>query len=194
MNERNEGDGMDNWGEDNDEEESGDDNSDDEEIDGDDDNYDDVDDSENSEISDEEEEESGYKIDVEKFIHTFHNGDYDAEIDSKLSLDRSPWHGPARPTQSSYNKPDNWRERNRIGLERVKEQLQSCIDHMSHDASFNLDLRHNNRWYQLRDNEEPIVWHEPILDEYWDKVEGIINQRRQLGRVAKIRNIHNENV
>jgi hypothetical protein len=89
MNERNEGDGMDNWGEDNDEEESGDDNSDDEEIDGDDDNYDDVDDSENSESDEEEEEEkSGEKIDVEKFIHTFHNGDYDAEIDNELSTDR----------------------------------------------------------------------------------------------------------
>jgi hypothetical protein len=71
---------------------------------------------------------------------------------------------------------------------------KSDSNSFSHDASFNLDLRHNNRWYQLRDNEEPIVWHEPILDEYWDKVEGIINQRRQLGRVAKIRDIHIENV
>jgi hypothetical protein len=190
MNERNQGDDMDNWGEDNDEEESGDDDS-DEEIDDDDNNYGDVDDSENSEISDEEEEESGYKIDVEKFIHTFHNGDYDAEIDSKLSLDRSPWHGPARPTQSSYNKPDNWRERNRIGLERVKEQLQICIDHMLHGASFNLDLRHNDRWYQLRDNEEPIVWNESILDEYWNKLGDALSGNEL---VTEIEGIHIENV
>jgi hypothetical protein len=124
MNERNEGDDMDNWGEDNDEEESGDNDSDDEEIDGDDDdnNDDDEDDSEDNE-SDEEETSDDETIDIhiedeilEKFICTFHNGDYDAEIDDKLSSDRSPWHGPARPTQASYNKPDNWRERNRIGL------------------------------------------------------------------------------
>jgi hypothetical protein len=53
------------------------------------------------------------EVTVEIFVCTFHNGDYDTEIDDKLSLDRSPWHGPARPTQASYNKPDNWRERNR---------------------------------------------------------------------------------
>jgi hypothetical protein len=34
----------------------------------------------------------------------------------------------ARPTQASYNKPDNWVERNRIGLERVKQQLQDCLN------------------------------------------------------------------
>jgi hypothetical protein len=126
MNERNEGDDMDNWGEDN----EGSDDSDDEEIDDDDDyddnNYDDEDDSEDSESDEEESDDDGVEDEIflEKFICTFHNGDYDAEIEDKLSLDRSPWHGPARPTQASYNKPDNWRERNRIGLEKVKRQLQ----------------------------------------------------------------------
>jgi hypothetical protein len=128
MSESNEGDDMDNWGEDNDEEESGDNDS-DEEIDDDDDddnNYDDEDDSEDSESDEEESDDDGVedKIFLEQFILTFHYGDYDAEIDDKLSLDRSPWHSPARPTQASYNKPDNWRERNRIGLEEVKRQLQ----------------------------------------------------------------------
>ncbi len=127
MSESNEGDDMDNWGEDN----EGSDDSDDEEIDDDDDyddnNYDDEDDSEDSESDEEEsDDDDGVEDEIflEKFICTFHNGDYDAEIEDKLSLDRSPWHGPARPTQASYNKPDNWRERNRIGLEEVKRQLQ----------------------------------------------------------------------
>ena len=26
------------------------------------------------------------------------------------------------------------------------------------------------------DNEEPIVWHEPILDEYWNRLEAKMNQ------------------
>jgi hypothetical protein len=57
----------------------------------------------------------------------------------------------------------------------VKEQLQTCIDSVKHDTSFNLELEHDN--YHDRD-EEPIVWHEPILDEYWDqldaKMDGLI--------------------
>jgi hypothetical protein len=40
----------------------------------------------------------------------------------------------------------------------VKSLLQTCIDSVSHDTNFNLELEH----YHDRD-EEPIVWHEPIL-------------------------------
>jgi len=64
---------------------------------------------------------------VETFIRTFHNGDYDVELVKALCYDRGLTL-PVRPTQASYNKPDNWIERNRIGLEEVKEQLQTCID------------------------------------------------------------------
>jgi hypothetical protein len=39
---------------------------------------------------------------------------------------------------------------------------------VSHDTSFNLELEHDN--YHDRD-EEPIVWHELILDEYWDQLD-----------------------
>jgi hypothetical protein len=36
-------------------------------------------------------------------------------------------------------------------------------------------LVHNTRWHQqLMNNEEPIVWHEPILDEYWNQLEEAI--------------------
>ena len=106
---------------------------------------------------------------MEAFIRTFHNGNYDIQFEAALSFDRSE-NGtlPDRFTQASYNKPDNWRERNRIGLERVKAQLQTCIDSVSHDTSFNVELEHNR---YLDQDEEPIVWHEPILDRYWDRLE-----------------------
>jgi hypothetical protein len=65
---------------------------------------------------------------VHKFIRTFSNGDYDQEFDDALSSDRSAVVPNTRPTQASYNKPDDWVERNRIGLGKVKEQLQNCID------------------------------------------------------------------
>jgi hypothetical protein len=43
---------------------------------------------------------------VEKFVRNFSNGDYDAEFDDALGLDRSvPL--SAHPTQASYNKPDD---------------------------------------------------------------------------------------
>jgi hypothetical protein len=181
------------WGEDNEEEESDDDDSDDEEIDDDDDddddNYNDEDDSEDSKSDDEEsDDDDGVEDEIflEKFIRTFHNGDYDAEIDDKLSLDRSPWHGPARP-QASYNKPDNWRERNRIGLEKVKRQLQSCIHSVSHGTSVRLQLIHNgSRFYQLVDNEEPIVWNEAILDEHWDQLEDALSGNELVTNICGI--------
>jgi hypothetical protein len=65
---------------------------------------------------------------------------------------------------------------------------------MTHDAHFNLDLIHNSYGHQLMDNEMPIVWHEPILDEYWDQLEANIDWVRQLGRIAKVDGIHIENV
>ena len=70
-------------------------------------------------IESEEEEEDDNKI-AHKFIRTFSNGYYDQEFDDALISDRSriSW---ARPTtQASYNKPDNWIDRNQIGLEKVK--------------------------------------------------------------------------
>ena len=127
---------------------------------------------------------------VEAFIRTFHNGDYDVELDNALCYDRGLTL-PVRPTQASYNKPDNWVERNRIGLEEVKEQLQTCIESVSHDTSFNLDLRHNSSGIQLMDNEEPIVWHESILDEYWNQLDA---KMKQLCIVRQIRHIKIMNV
>ena len=70
-----------------------------------------------------DDEEINYEI-VEKFIRTFHNCDLDDEIEAAFSFDRGATL-PVRHTQASYHKPDNWRERNRIGLEKVKEQLEN---------------------------------------------------------------------
>jgi hypothetical protein len=85
----------------------------------DDDDDDEEDESVDSIESEEEEEEDDNKI-AHKFIRTFSNGYYDQEFDDALISDRSriSW---ARPTtQASYNKPDNWIDRNQIGLEKVK--------------------------------------------------------------------------
>ena len=146
--------------------------------DNDDDNYDDDDeDDDDKDDEDEEDSESDENIgsddkdiisSIEKFIRNFHNGDYNKELDDKLIHDQSviPL---AQHTQTSYNKPDNWVERNRIGLEKVKEQLETCTYDLienrhtvSHYKSFECELTHNGRM----DNEAPIVWHEPILDRY----------------------------
>jgi hypothetical protein len=79
------------------------------------------DDDEDDNNDDDDEETIEDKV-TDKFILTFTNGNYDTEFDNELSTDRGIIVS-ARPTQVSYNKPDDWRERNRIGLERVKEQL-----------------------------------------------------------------------
>jgi len=66
---------------------------------------------------------------VDKFIRTFSNGDYDTEFDNALCVDRRPTAATrTQPTQAAYNKPDNWVERNRIGLTKAKQQLQAYID------------------------------------------------------------------
>jgi hypothetical protein len=189
--------GMDNIDDDDEEEEEIDDES----GEGDDmgDLGDDDDDVEEGDDADDDEDSSGSDDDVvieesvHKFMRTFHNGDYDQEFDDALSSDRSAVVPSTRPTQASYNKPDNWRQRNRIGLTNLKRQLQSCIDSgTDHSQSFNLRLRHNSIYVQqqlLMDNEEPIVWHEPVLNEYWDE---FYDQMRQ--QVTMIKGIHIENV
>jgi hypothetical protein len=102
---------------------------------------------------------------------------------------------PVRATQASYNKPDNWRDRNRIGLEQVKEQLQSCIYNVLNSESFFMNLTHNGFGDHLMDNEEPIVWHEPVLNECWEKIEAEIDWRKQLlEEVTDIGDVHISNV
>jgi hypothetical protein len=73
-------------------------------------------------------------------------------------------------------------------LEEVIQRLQSCIDSVTRDNSFNLELTHNvnSLWDQLMDNEGPIVWHEPILDEYWGRLEAEIDRRKRLDNVTTV--------
>ena len=161
--------------------------------------HDDDDDDDND---DNDEEDTGsvneeILVPLEEFMHTFHNGVYDQEFDNALSFDRGAISPDIRPTQESYNKPDNWRERNRIGLTNLKRQLQDCIDSVTPDLSDSFDLRLDRninlrliRGQQLlMDNEEPIVWHEPVLDEYWNKLEAKI-----FLRASKIKRMYIENV
>jgi hypothetical protein len=136
---------------------------------------DDDDDDDNDRESESDEEIDEDEI-LEAFLHTFHKGDYDKEFDDALCLDRSLL-PPAQSTQASYHKPDNWGERNRIGLEEVQRQLRSCIGSVSLFNSLELKLSHNGYGDQLMDNEEPIVWHESILEHYWDQLEAKINEQ-----------------
>ena len=56
-------------------------------------------------VGDDEEKEEEMKMKdeiVDKFIRNFHNGNYDVELDDKLSSDRGTIK-TARPTQASYN-------------------------------------------------------------------------------------------
>ena len=55
-------------------------------------------------------------------------------------------------------------------------------------------LTHNIYEGQLIDNEEPIVWHEPILDRNWDVLEAEIDRMRLLDRVTDIIGIQITNV
>jgi hypothetical protein len=150
-----------------------------------------VDDDNNN--NDEDDEEKIEDKVMDKFILTFTTGDYDNEFDDELSTDRGVTL-PVRPTQASYNKPDNWRERNRIGLENVKAQLQNCITSATDDQSFELELTHNRIGDQLEDNEEPIVWHDSVLDEYWNHFEAKIDGRKQQEIVTEIEGIDIENI
>jgi hypothetical protein len=151
------------------------------------------DDNDDDDHDDDDEEDIGSDDDeidienVETFILTFSTGDYDDEFDNILNADRSDI-VPDRPTQASYNKPYNWKQRNRIGVERVKDQLQNYINSVSRGTFSNIDLRHNSRFdvHELIDNEEPIVWHEPVLDEYWNHFSAAIDRTRRLGIVTNI--------
>ena len=170
--------------------------SDDEEI-----NYEIVDDL-SGEDSDEEESDNDDDDDdgisdkeieyMETFIRTFHNGNYDKEFEAALSFDRGVTTFPVRPTQVSYNKPDDWVERNQIGLEKVKKKLEYCIRLAIQKLSFNLDLRHNMPMGTTTHGwRGPIVWHEQILDECWDQLEDTLSGDEL---VTNICNIHVENV
>jgi hypothetical protein len=130
---RDENDDMNDWEEDESDEEVNNDDEEDESDDG----------IESDDDDEEEEEEEVHDEIVNDFIGTFHNGDYDADLDDALSWDRSILQPPTRATQASYNKPGDWRERNQIGLERLKEKLQNLTDSVSHDQSFQLKLTHN---------------------------------------------------
>ena len=131
---------------------------------------DDADDDEDSSGSDDDVNIEDVKK-MERFARTFNNCDYDQDLDDELSLKESGSLSHTRATQASYNKPNDWVERNRIGLEGMKRQMQSCIDSVLQVTGLELRLSHNGSVDQLIDNEEPIVWHEPVLDEYWNRLE-----------------------
>jgi hypothetical protein len=62
---------------------------------------------------------------------------------------------------------------------------------IKHGEGFNLYLTHNQHRQQPMDGEEPIVWHEQILDEGWDQLEDALSGDKL---VTNICDIHVENV
>jgi hypothetical protein len=129
---------------------------------------------------------------VEKFLLTFHRGDYDAEFDNELCSTEAV-NLRSHPTQASYNKPDNnWIHRNGIGLEKVLGQLQNFIDMKMHGIDFCFNLFHKTN--RLRNNEESIVWHEPILQKYWGQLEAKIRNQENEDFNTKVLQIVIENV
>ena len=75
----------------------------------------------------------------------------------------------------------------------MKEQLQNCITSATDDQKFYLHLIHNSH-DQLINNEEPIVWHEPILDEYWNQLETKVGMNQLDIVTTDISGIHISNV
>ena len=105
---------------------------------------------------------------VETHIRTFNNGDdFDTKKDDGLICpDRRVYHYMLGPLlRLRIIKPDNWVERNRIGLERV-----TCIESAHRSTCLRLKHNINAPLDLLVGNEEPIVWHEPDIDQYWDKM------------------------
>jgi hypothetical protein len=71
------------------------------------------------------------------------------------------------------------------------------MDSLSPDLSDRVYLRlrrNGSLGHPLRDNEEQIVWHEPILDEIWGELEAEIDRKRQLELITAISSIRIENV
>ena len=83
----------------------------------------------------------------------------------------------------------------------MRKQLQDLIDSVKQlqdllidPTGFRLILTHNDGDEPIMDNEEPIVWHESILDEYWNQLEEKIDERKQLGILTVIPHIQIVNV
>ena len=72
-----------------------------------------------------------------------------------------------------------------------EERAEYCIRKVTNQQSFQLKLTHNGYGHQLMDNEEPIVWHEPILDDCWAVLNG---QMRLMDSVTKVKGIDIENL
>jgi hypothetical protein len=62
------------------------------------------------------------------------------------------------------------------------------------EKNLDLHLIHNSHYYQLMDGEEPIVWHESVLDEYWNNFEAKIDGRKQQEELTEIEGIEIKNI
>ena len=104
---------------------------------------------------------------MRKFICTFTRGNYEDKIENALGrgADRL-LSTTANAVIGLYNKPADWMERNAVGLENLKEQLQQCIRMAEDGKSFSIVLEQMQR-YQ---SDAPVVWHDPSINPYWEKL------------------------
>jgi len=124
--------------------------------------------------SDDEEDDGGEGNELKseklkQFMLSFCKGYYDDDIEEALG--RSADHRLPTTIHAEcidlYRKPADWMERNAIGLENVKAQLQEHTRSAEDGGEFNLYLNHN---LTSRIEEEPVVWHDPSIAPYWEQL------------------------
>ena len=134
---------------------------------------------------------------MKKLMLTFCKGNYDGEIESALG--ENPPRTATHPGGFDlYNKPADWMERNAIGLENVKLQLQERTrygegrDGTRLPLHFNLEFSHNVQ--HAIEGGEPIVWHDPSIDQYWEQLTAALSCIPMNAPTLYRHGIHIENI
>ena len=135
---------------------------DDEESESDDEDGDGSDGRDGSDGSDGSEEDEPTAEELKQFMLTFSKDNYDNDIEDALSA----YHSRIATTDEVidlYNKPPDWMERNAIGLENLKKQLEKHTGSAMEGKQY-LFFDHGD------DHEEPVVWHDPSINPYWEQL------------------------
>ncbi len=112
-----------------------------------------------------EEDEPRAKV-LTQFMLTFRRGNYDDYIENALG--RVDDHSRITTIHLGIdpcNRPADWMERNAIVLANLKMQMEQHT-HSAEEGReyFGMDLA------QEDDHEEPVVWREPSINQYWEQL------------------------
>ena len=101
---------------------------------------------------------------------TFHEGNYDDDIEDTLRRGADDSRiTTTREGINLYDKPADWMERNAIGLERIKTELDMHTIRL-------MAARRGERTYfyllhySVGTEAEPVVWHDPSIDPHWERL------------------------